>query len=216
MANYEKLTAFDRAYGCVLAGVDEAGRGPWAGPVVAAAVVLDPKKLETLREIDDSKKIPEKKRELLFNIVIDAALSYAVCEVSEKVIDKENILQATLRAMSNAVDKLSVKPALVIIDGTKCPDLPNFKSEAVVDGDARSMSIAAASILAKVHRDRVMRNYDKMFPQYGFAKHKGYGTAEHMAALKKFGVCEIHRRSYKPVRKIIESGVRGPESGIKE
>jgi ribonuclease HII len=125
MANYEKLTAFDRAYACVLAGVDEAGRGPWAGPVVAAAVVLDPKKLETLKEIDDSKKIPEKKRELLFNIVIDASLSYAICEVSETVIDKENILQATLRAMSNAVEKLTVKPALVLVDGTKCPDLPH-------------------------------------------------------------------------------------------
>jgi len=214
MANYEKLTAFDRAYACVLAGVDEAGRGPWAGPVVAAAVVLDPKKLETLKEIDDSKKIPEKKRELLFNIVIDASLSYAICEVSETVIDKENILQATLRAMSNAVEKLTVKPALVLVDGTKCPDLPNFKSEAVVDGDAKSMSIAAASILAKVHRDRIMRNYDRMFPVYGFAKHKGYGTAEHMAALRKYGVCEIHRKSYKPVREIIELGTRNSERGV--
>jgi ribonuclease HII len=207
MVNYEKLLAFDRAYGCVLAGVDEAGRGPWAGPVVAAAVVLDPQKLETLREIDDSKKIPEKKREKLFDIVVEASLAYAISEVSHTVIDKENILQATLRGMSNAVEKLTVKPALVLIDGTKCPDLPNFKSEAVVDGDAKSMSIAAASILAKVHRDRVMRNYDKMYPQYGFARHKGYGTAEHMAALKKFGVCEIHRKSYRPVREVIEKGI---------
>ena len=208
MVNYEKLIAFDRVYNCVLAGVDEAGRGPWAGPVVAAAVILDPKKLDILMEIDDSKKIPEKKRELLFNIVIDASLSYAICEVSEIVIDKENILQATLRAMSNAVEKLTIMPGLVLIDGTKCPDLPKFKSEAVVDGDARSLSIAAASILAKVHRDRVMRNYDKMYPQYGFAKHKGYGTAEHMAALAKHGVCEIHRKSYKPVREVMEKRLK--------
>jgi ribonuclease HII len=214
MENHEKLAAFDSAYGCVIAGVDEAGRGPWAGPVVAAAVILDPAKLDTLREIDDSKKIPEKKRELLFNIVIDASLSYAVCEVSETVIDKVNILQATLRAMSSAVEKLNVKPALVLVDGTKCPDLPNFKSEAVVDGDAKSLSIAAASILAKVHRDRVMRNYDKMYPLYGFANHKGYGTPEHIAALQKHGVCGIHRRSYKPVREIIKLGTRNPELGV--
>lgn len=206
MKNYDKLKDFDMAYNCVIAGVDEAGRGPWAGPVVAAAVILDPQKLDMLKEIDDSKKIPEKKRELLFNIVIDAAVSYAICEVSETVIDKENILQATLRAMSNAVEKLTVKPALVLVDGTKCPDLENFKSEAVVDGDAKSLSIAAASILAKVHRDRVMRNYDKMYPVYGFAKHKGYGTTAHIAALKKHGVCEIHRKSYKPVRDIMEGG----------
>jgi ribonuclease HII len=214
MKNHEKLKGFDKAYNCIVAGVDEAGRGPWAGPVVAAAVILDPQKLETLMEIDDSKKIPEKKREMLFNIVIDASLSYAICEVSEKVIDKENILQATLRAMSNAVQKLTVKPVLVLVDGNKCPDLPDFKSEAVVDGDAKSLSIAAASILAKVHRDRVMRNYDKMFPVYGFTKHKGYGTAAHIAALKKFGVCEIHRKSYKPVREIIESGTQSSKHGV--
>lgn len=214
MLNHEKLLGFDRAYGCVLAGVDEAGRGPWAGPVVAAAVILDPGKSGLLTEIDDSKKIPEKKRERLFDVVVECSLAYAISEVSHTVIDKENILQATLRGMSNAVEKLTVRPQIVIIDGTKCPDLPNFKSEAVIDGDARSMSIAAASILAKVHRDRIMRNYDKMFPQYGFAKHKGYGTAEHIAALRKYGACEIHRRSYKPVSEIIELGTRNPERGV--
>jgi ribonuclease HII len=209
MKNYEKLLEFDRKYNCSIAGVDEAGRGPWAGPVVAAAVVLDPAKLSTLREVDDSKKITEKKREILFDIIVDAALSYAICEVSHTVIDKENILNATLRAMSNAVEKLTVMPEIILVDGTKCPELINFKSEAVVDGDAKSLSIAAASILAKVHRDRVMRNYDKMFPEYGFAKHKGYGTAAHIAALRRCGVCEIHRRSYRPVREIMEKGLGG-------
>jgi ribonuclease HII len=205
MNNYDKLAGFDLAYNCLIAGVDEAGRGPWAGPVVAAAVVLDGSRLDTLKEIDDSKKIAENKREKLFNIVIDASLSYAVCEVSETVIDKKNILQATLLAMRHAVEKLTVKPEIILVDGTQCPELNDYRSEAVVDGDARSLSIAAASILAKVHRDRVMRNYDKMFPQYGFARNKGYGTKEHMEALKKYGICEIHRRSYRPVREIIKS-----------
>ncbi len=208
MKNFSKLLEFDKKYNCLIAGVDEAGRGPWAGPVVAAAVILDPAKADTLQEIDDSKKIPEKKREILFQIILNASLSYAICEVSEKVIDKENILQATLRAMSNAVEKLTVKPGIILIDGTKCPDLPNFKNEAIADGDAKSLTIAAASILAKVHRDRVMRNYDKMFPQYGFASHKGYGTPGHIAALKEHGVCEIHRRSYRPVREVIDKGLR--------
>lgn len=203
MNNFDKLSAFDRAYNCLTAGVDEAGRGPWAGPVVAAVVVLDPAMLGTLKEVDDSKKLTEKKREELFNMVIGASLSYAVCEVSEAVIDKKNILQATLLAMRNAVEKLTIKPGLILIDGSKCPELPGHRSEAVVDGDARSLCIAAASILAKVHRDRVMRNYDKMFPQYGFARHKGYGTKEHMEALKKYGICEIHRKSYRPVREIM-------------
>jgi ribonuclease HII len=206
MINHEKLLEFDRAYGALVAGVDEAGRGPWAGPVVAAAVILNPEKYALLTEIDDSKKIPEKKRERLFDLVVEASLAYAITEVSHSVIDKDNILNATLRGMSNAVEKLNLAPGIVLIDGTRCPELPNFKSEAVVDGDAKSMSIASASILAKVHRDRIMRNYDKMFPQYGFAKHKGYGTPEHIAALKKHGVCEIHRKSYKPVREIIEGG----------
>lgn len=211
MNNYEKLSGFDRAYDCLVAGVDEAGRGPWAGPVVAAAVVLNAARIDTLKEVDDSKKIPEKKRETLFNIVIDACLSYAVCEVSETVIDKRNILQATLLAMQNAVEKLTLKPGIILIDGSKCPDLAGYRSEAVTDGDARSLSIAAASILAKVHRDRVMRNYDRMFPQYGFARHKGYGTPEHMAALNKFGICDIHRRSYRPVRDIMNKGIGSGE-----
>ncbi|HRU38896.1 MAG TPA: ribonuclease HII [Candidatus Goldiibacteriota bacterium] len=205
MEKHQKLLDFDASYGSLLAGVDEAGRGPWAGPVVAAAVIIDPQKYGLLSGINDSKKIPEKKREPLFDLIASSSLAFAITEVSHLVIDRDNILNATLLAMANAVEKLSVKPALVLVDGTRCPELEGYKSEAVVDGDAKSLSIAAASILAKVHRDRIMRNYDRIFPQYGFAKHKGYGTAEHIAALKKYGICEIHRKSYKPVREIMES-----------
>lgn len=201
---FDSLKSFDSKFTAPLAGVDEAGRGPWAGPVVAAAVVLDPSKIESLSAINDSKKLTEKKREELFDIVVEACLAYAIAEASHETIDADNILQATLGAMKTAVDKLGLKPALVIIDGNKTPDLEGLKAEAVVYGDAKSLSIASASVLAKVHRDRIMRNYAKMYPQYGFEQHKGYGTKTHIAALKKHGVSPIHRRSYRPVREIIE------------
>mgnify|MGYP000492397454 CR=1 FL=1 len=205
MKNFEKLLEFDLKYNCVVAGVDEAGRGPWAGPVVAAAVILDKKKLETLSEVDDSKKISEKKREALYEKIINASICFAISEVSHNVIDKENILIATIKAMKNCIEKLLNKPEILLIDGNMKFLVENIKVEHIVDGDSKSLSIAAASILAKVHRDRIMRNYHKLYPQYGFNKHKGYGTSEHIKALIQYGPCEIHRKSYKPVEKIIKN-----------
>ncbi|MGD0566468.1 MAG: ribonuclease HII [Candidatus Goldiibacteriota bacterium] len=190
-------------YGCILAGVDEAGRGPWAGPVVAAAVILDTDKLDTLTRLDDSKKLTEKTREELFDIVISAAVSYSICAVSGKQIDSTDILRATMRAMSSAIKGLGAAPDKVLIDGNTLPAAPGFKMEAVVGGDAKSLCVAAASVLAKVHRDRIMRNFDRIYPGYGFFRHKGYGTREHEEALEKLGVCPIHRISYKPVKKHI-------------
>lgn len=201
---YETLRDFDGSYSEIIAGVDEAGRGPWAGPVVAAAVVLDKKKLHTLKDINDSKKIPEKKREILFDIVQDACTAYAIAEVSSFNIDKSDILSATMLAMANAVKGLKLQPQIVLVDGISKPPVEGVKIETIIGGDAKSLSIAAASILAKVHRDRLMRNYDIMYPEYGFKKHKGYGTALHIKALYKFGVCRIHRLSYKPVAVVVE------------
>lgn len=205
MKNFEKLMEFDLKYNGVIAGVDEAGRGPWAGPIVAAAVILDKKKLEILSEVDDSKKISEKKRESLYEKIINASICFAISEVSHKVIDKENILTATIKAMQNCIEKLVNKPEILLIDGNMKFMVENIKVEHIVDGDAKSLSIAAASILAKVHRDRIMRNYHELYPQYGFNKHKGYGTSEHIKALIRYGPCEIHRKSYKPVEKIIKN-----------
>ncbi|MEI7542319.1 MAG: ribonuclease HII [bacterium] len=196
---FEKLRNFDSTYTEIIAGVDEAGRGPWAGPVVAAAVILDKNKLETLHEINDSKKIPEAKREMLFDIVREACIAYAIAEISHTGIDKSDILSATMLAMANAVKGLKSQPQLILVDGISRPPIEDIKIETIISGDAKSLSIAAASILAKVHRDRVMRNYDLMYPVYGFGKHKGYGTAVHMKALAEYGVCPIHRLSYKPV-----------------
>ncbi|OPZ64322.1 MAG: Ribonuclease HII [Candidatus Aerophobetes bacterium ADurb.Bin490] len=196
------LLEFDRQYKGIICGVDEAGRGPWAGPVVAAAVILDPEKVSMLGEVDDSKKISEKKREGLFQVVINACLTYAIAEISAKIIDRSDILSSTLNAMKSCTEKLSQKPDVVLVDGNKAPALAGYNVITVVDGDAKSLSIAAASILAKVYRDRIMRNYDKLYPGYGFASHKGYGTKEHMDALNRLGTCGIHRLSYKPVAEI--------------
>ncbi len=204
MKVFDSLKSFDMEYAGsgALAGVDEAGRGPWAGPVVAAAVILNPAMTETLSEINDSKKINEKKREELFDVVINASLAYSIAEVSSLMIDKTDILKATMEAMKNAVKGLKTQPSLVLVDGISKPDTGGIKLETVVDGDAKSLSIAAASILAKVYRDRIMRNFDRQYPAYGFAKHKGYGTAAHIKALKENGVCPIHRMTYKPVKEI--------------
>ncbi|PKL93053.1 MAG: ribonuclease HII [Candidatus Goldiibacteriota bacterium HGW-Goldbacteria-1] len=186
----------------MICGVDEAGRGPWAGPVVVAAAVIDPDRINTLSAVNDSKKLTEKKREELFQVVINACYTYSISEISSKIIDRSDILSTTLSGMKSCVEKLSKNPDIVIIDGNKAPDLPGYNVITVVDGDAKSLSVAAASILAKVYRDRVMRNFDKLYPGYGFAKHKGYGTKEHVEALNKLGVCAIHRLSYKPVAAI--------------
>lgn len=175
-------------------GVDEAGRGPLAGPVCAAAVIL-PYGCE-IEGLNDSKKLSEKKRDMLFDIIIEKAISYSICYGTLEEIEKYNILNATFLAMNRSIESLDVKPDYCLIDGNRTPKEIKFPCETVVKGDSKSYSVAAASILAKVSRDRLMLEYDKKYPQYGFKKHKGYGTKEHYEAIKKFGVCDIHRLSF--------------------
>jgi len=203
--NFENLCNFDSEFNGIIAGVDEVGIGPWAGPVVAAAIILDKNKLQTLDEVDDSKKIPEKKREQLFDIIISASISYAIEEVNNTIIDKINILEASHMAMRKAVARLVPSPDIVLVDGRNNPGINGIRVEVIKGGDAKSMSIAAASVIAKVYRDNIMRKQDKIYPQYGFAKHKGYGTAAHIKALRDNGVCDIHRKSYKPVKELMNS-----------
>ena len=180
----------------LIAGVDEAGRGPLAGPVVAAAVILNPAK--RIRGLADSKVLSPQKRERLHDEIMDTALCCAIAMATVQEIDTLNILQATLLAMRRAVEGLRLPPALVMVDGNRLPVLP-MRAEAVIDGDAKVKAISAASILAKVHRDRWCDEIDAHWPQYGFAAHKGYGTAAHLAALREHGACEHHRRSFAPV-----------------
>lgn len=177
----------------VIAGVDEAGRGPLADEVYAAAVVLPEGVL--IEGLNDSKKISEKKREKLFDEIKEIALAYAVATASVEEIDEFNIRNATYIAMNRAIEALNIKPDYVIVDGD-CIKECNYPHECVVKGDAKSMSIAAASILAKVSRDRHMLKMAQKYPQYGFEKHKGYGTKAHIEALKEFGPCEIHRKTF--------------------
>ncbi|MBV8605727.1 MAG: ribonuclease HII [Pelomonas sp.] len=183
----------------LIAGVDEAGRGPLAGPVVAAAVILDPAR--PVEGLGDSKVLSEKTRERLFDAIRDRALCCCVAEASVAEIDRYNILQATLLAMRRAVEGLRLKPAKVLVDGNRLPVL-RVPAEAIVKGDATVPAISAASILAKVHRDRLCVAMHEQHPQYGFAGHKGYGTAEHLAALRAHGPCDWHRRSFAPVREL--------------
>lgn len=183
--------------GVLVAGVDEVGRGPLAGDVVTAAVILDPQKI--IVGLNDSKKLSEKKRNSLFEIIKENAISYSIARCSVEEIDKINILQASLLAMKRAVENLSIQPEHVLVDGNKIPNW-TYNAEAVVKGDARVQCIAAASILAKVTRDREMVEFDKIYPGFGFAKHKGYPTQLHRDALKKLGITPIHRRSYAPVK----------------
>lgn len=185
----------------LIAGVDEVGRGPLAGPVVTAAVILDPNR--PIEGLADSKKLSEKRRDALYDVIKEQALAWAIgrCEVEE--IDEINILQATMVAMQRAVEGLSIKPEKALIDGNRCPKLA-CPSEAVVKGDSRVPAIAAASILAKVTRDREMVEMDTQYPGYGLAGHKGYPTKAHIAALAELGVTPIHRRSFGPVRRILE------------
>lgn len=187
-----------------LAGVDEVGRGPLAGPVVTAAVILDPnQKIEGLM---DSKKLSEKKRAYFAGLIKEKALAYAFGRAEVEEIDKVNILQATLIAMQRAVAALPIQPTEVLIDGNHCPDLP-YKTQAIIGGDGKIAEISAASIIAKVARDQEMVAFDAQYPGYGFAKHKGYGTKVHMAALKALGPCPIHRRSFAPVAKLLRHPV---------
>lgn len=174
-------------------GVDEAGRGPLAGPVCAAAVILPENTI--IEGVNDSKKLSEKKREALFDVIKEQALSYSIAFASVEEIEEMNILNATMLAMKRAVEGLDVKADYAMIDGNRLPNL-DIDSEFIIKGDARSMSIACASILAKVSRDRLLYKYAEEFPEYSFDKHKGYGTKVHVEALKKYGPCKYHRLSF--------------------
>ena len=180
----------------LMAGVDEAGRGPLAGPVVAAAVILDD--LNPIRGLNDSKKLSAKRREALFDEIRARALCFAIAEASVQEIDQINILQATLLAMKRAVEALRLPPKLVLVDGNRLPTL-SIRAEAIVQGDALVPAISAASILAKVHRDRLCQAMHQRFPVYGFDQHKGYGTAQHLAALQAHGPADCHRLTFAPV-----------------
>lgn len=177
----------------IVCGVDEAGRGPLAGPVYAAAVVL--KKGQTIEGVNDSKKLSEKKREELFDKIVSECSAFSVGTASEREIDEINILQATFLAMKRAVDGLSIKPDIALVDGNQIPPL-DCAVKTVIKGDAKSESIAAASIIAKVSRDRYMKEMAAKYPEYQFEKHKGYGTKLHYEKIEKYGICEIHRKSF--------------------
>lgn len=177
----------------IICGVDEAGRGPLAGPVYAAAVILPSDCV--IEGLNDSKKLTEKKREALFDEIKEKALAYGIASADEKEIDEINILNATFLAMKRAIDSLSVRPDLALIDGNQKPHT-NIEEVTVIKGDAKSMSIAAASVLAKVSRDRFMLEMAEKYPQYEFAKHKGYGTKLHYEKIAQYGVCNIHRRTF--------------------
>lgn len=191
----EEMKKYEKAYNAYsyICGIDEAGRGPLAGPVVAAAVIL-PKGCDILY-LNDSKQLSEKKREELYDVILEKAVATGVGIVSPQVIDEINILQATYEAMRMAIGKLSVTPDLLLNDAVKIPEV-SIRQVPIVKGDAKSISIAAASILAKVTRDRMMYEYDQLYPEYGFAGHKGYGCAAHMAAIREYGPCPIHRMTF--------------------
>ena len=177
-----------------IAGIDEAGRGPLAGPVVCACVIMPLDEDKLIDGINDSKKLAEKKREELYDKIIERAIAYSIVEVDERTIDRINILNATKLGMKRALDGLKVKPDIVLIDAVKLDtDLPQ---DNIIKGDAKSYNIASASILAKVYRDRLMDELSEKYPQYNFAKHKGYGTKEHIENLKKYGKCELHRETF--------------------
>ena len=190
LSKYERENA---QYG-LLCGIDEVGRGPLAGPVYAAAVILDPN--EEILYLNDSKKLSEKKREALYDVIMEKALAVGIGCSSPERIDEINILQATFEAMTKAVNSLKVKPGALLIDAVHIPQLEDYKQISIIKGDAKSVSIAAASIIAKVTRDRLMKEMALKYPQYAFDSNKGYGTAAHIAALKEYGPCEIHRRSF--------------------
>ena len=194
MPDYEfEKAAVNSGFSCIC-GVDEAGRGPLAGPVCAAAVILP--EGAVIEGLDDSKKLTEKKRERLYDIIKQTAVAYSVAYGTLEEIETVNILEATYLAMNRAIEGLTVKPDFALIDGNRIPRGIKIPCETVVKGDSRSMSIAAASVLAKVTRDRLMLEYDKKYPEYNFKKHKGYGTKEHTELIKQYGPCEIHRLSF--------------------
>lgn len=195
LARLEAMSVYEREYAAcgAICGIDEAGRGPLAGPVVAGAVILP--KDEQILYVNDSKKLSEKKREMLYDEIMSRALAVGVGVVGPERIDEINILQATYEAMRMAVAQLTVPPDILLNDAVTIPDLP-IRQVPIVKGDAKSVSIAAASIIAKVTRDRLMREYDQIFPEYDFASNKGYGTRSHIEALKALGPAPVHRRTF--------------------
>jgi len=193
----------------LIAGVDEAGRGPLAGSVVAAAVILDP--ANPIAGLRDSKKLTARQREKLFDVICDRALAWGIASATAKEIDAINILQATFLAMQRAVRKLKLMPEQILVDGNMCPKFP-VAAQAIIQGDSKVECISAASILAKVTRDQQMVDLDRQYSNYGFAKHKGYPTTEHIAALQLYGPCVEHRVSYKPVRIAMHQGILIPDN----
>ena len=177
-----------------ICGIDEAGRGPLAGPVVVAGVIMPEDSM--IEGVNDSKKVSEKKREKLYDLILEEAISYSVAIIGHDVIDDINILNATKRGVTEVVEGLDIKPDLIIIDALEHINTKGIPYESIIKGDAKCYNIAAASIIAKVTRDRIMRKYDEIYPQYGFINHKGYGTAKHISAIKEYGLCPIHRKSF--------------------
>ena len=188
------MNAGNRSFNSYIAGVDEVGRGPLAGPVVAAAVILDPG--APIEGLADSKLLSEKKREALYALITTQSLAFSVGRAEVEEIDEINILNASLLAMQRAVEGLPIQPESVLVDGNRCPDL-KMPAEAIIKGDQKIKSISAASIIAKVTRDREMVDFEQTYPGYGFAQHKGYGTKQHYAALRALGITPIHRRSFR-------------------
>ena len=178
----------------LICGIDEAGRGPLAGPVVVAGVIMP--KDSMIEGVNDSKKVSEKKREKLYDMIIEEAISYSVAIIGQDVIDEINILNATKQGVTKVVEELDVKPNLILVDALTHINTKGIPYDSIIKGDAKCYNIAAASILAKVTRDRIMREWDEIYPQYGFINHKGYGTAKHIQALKEYGPCPIHRKSF--------------------
>jgi len=177
-----------------IAGIDEAGRGPLAGPVVIGCVIMTPESF--IEYVNDSKKVSETKREMLYEKITNEAVAWSTGIVDEKEIDELNILNATKKALTMALDKLEVKPDVILVDALDKIDTNGIKYISVIKGDAKIYSISAASIIAKVTRDRIMKEYDEVYPQYGFAGHKGYGTAKHIQAIKEYGICPLHRKTF--------------------
>ena len=177
-----------------ICGIDEAGRGPLAGPVVVASVIMPEDSM--IEGVNDSKKVSEKKREMLYDKIIEEAISYSVAIISEKEIDEINILNATKKGLTQSIKELDVKPDLILVDALDKIDTLGIPYKPIIKGDSLVYSISAASIIAKVTRDRIMRQMDEIYPEYGFSAHKGYGTAKHISAIKEYGLCEIHRRTF--------------------
>ena len=177
-----------------ICGIDEAGRGPLAGPVVVAGVIMP--KDSMIEGVNDSKKVSEKKREKLYDVILDEAISYSVAIIGQDVIDDINILNATKQGVTKVVEELDVKPNLILVDALTHINTKGIPYDSIIKGDAKCYNIAAASIIAKVTRDRIMREWDEIYPQYGFMNHKGYGTAKHIEALKEYGPCPIHRKTF--------------------